>query len=167
MVSFTLSPHAWKNHWYGREGESLGALSVEELDRIRGQVRCDWSKNVINGSSMKHLDAEAVCIARKNYKEKHDSEYISAEVDRMTDEEFLTKQKLVVGGKLTNAAMVLLGNSDFDYLMDSPPRTMWRLYGSDNFVWDYKEFTIPFISVVDDVYAQIRNLKYRYMPKIR
>jgi ATP-dependent DNA helicase RecG len=82
----------------------------------------------------------------------------------MTDEEFLTKQKLVIGGKLTNAVMVLLGNSDFDYLMDTPPRIMWRLYGSDNFVRDYKEFTIPFISVVDDVYAQIRNLTYRYMP---
>jgi ATP-dependent DNA helicase RecG len=157
-------PTAWKNHWYGREGESLGALSVEELDRIRGQVRRDWSKNVIDGSSMEHLDADAVRIARESYKEKHGSEHISAEVDRMTDEEFLTKQKLVVGGKLTNAAMVLLGNSDFDYLMDSPPRIMWRLYGSDNFVRDYKEFTIPFISVVDDVYAQIRNLKYRYMP---
>jgi ATP-dependent DNA helicase RecG len=157
-------PTAWKNHWYGREGESLGALSVEELDRIRRQVRRDWSKNLIDGSSMKHLDVEAVRIARESYKERHNSEHISAEVDRMTDEEFLTKQKLIVEGKLTNSAMVLLGNSDFDYLMDSPPRIMWRLYGSDNFVRDYKEFTIPFISVVDDVYAQIRNLKYRYMP---
>ena len=39
-------PTAWKNHWYGREGESLGALSVEELDRIRGQARTDWSKQL-------------------------------------------------------------------------------------------------------------------------
>jgi ATP-dependent DNA helicase RecG len=156
-------PTAWKNHWYGREGESLGALSVDELDRIRGQVRRDWSKQVIEGSSMKHLDAEAVRIARENYKEKQNSEHISTEIDRMSDEDFLTKQKLIIGNKLTNAAMVLLGNSKFDYMMDTPPRIMWRLYGSDNSVKDYTEFTIPYIFVVDNVYAKVRNLKYRYM----
>lgn len=41
-AAVTAMPTAWKNHWYGREGESLGALSVEELDRIRGQVHRDW-----------------------------------------------------------------------------------------------------------------------------
>jgi ATP-dependent DNA helicase RecG len=60
--------------------------------------------------------------------------------------------------------MILLGNSDFDYLMDSPPRIMWRLYGSDNAVKDYMEFGIPFITVVDEVYTKVRNLTYRYMP---
>jgi ATP-dependent DNA helicase RecG len=157
-------PTAWKNHWYGREGESLGALSVEELDRLRGQVRRDWSKQLIDGSSIKHLDADAIRIARENYKEKQNSEHISAEIDKMSDEDFLTKQKLIIDGKLTNAAMALLGNSEFDYLMATPPHIMWRLYGSDNTVKDYTEFAIPFISVVDEVYARIRNLKYRYMP---
>jgi ATP-dependent DNA helicase RecG len=157
-------PTAWKNHWYGREGESLGALSVEELDRIRGQARRDWSKQLVEGSSVEHLSAGAIRIARENYKAKQNSKHISKEIDGMSDADFLTKLKLVIGGKLTNAAMVLLGNSDYDYLMDTPPRIMWRLYGSDNAVKGYKEFTIPFISVVDEVYANVRNLTYRYMP---
>lgn len=106
----------------------------------------------------------AIHIARENYKAKQNSEHISGEVDRMSDTDFLTKLKLVIGGKLTNAAMVLLGNSDYDYLMETQPRIMWRLYGSDKAVKDYKEFTIPFISVVDEVYANVRNLTYRYMP---
>lgn len=163
-TAVTAIPTAWKNHWYGREGESLGALSIEELDRLRGQVRRDWSKQVIDGSSIEHLDVDAVRIARENYKVKQNNEHISAEIDRMSDEDFLVKQKLIIGGKLTNAAMVLLGKSDYDYLMDTPPRIMWRLYSSDNAVKDYQEFTIPFISVVDKVYAKIRNLTYRYMP---
>jgi ATP-dependent DNA helicase RecG len=157
-------PTAWKNHWYGREGESLGALSMEELDRLRGQVRRDWSKQLIDGSSIEHLDADAVRIARENYKTKQNSEHISTEIDLMSDEDFLAKMKLVISGKLTNAAMTLLGDSDYDYLMDTPPRIMWRLYGSDNAVKDYTEFAIPFISVVDKVYAKVRNLTYRYMP---
>ncbi|MDR0380851.1 MAG: putative DNA binding domain-containing protein [Oscillospiraceae bacterium] len=157
-------PTAWKNHWYGREGESLGALSMEELDRLRGQVRRDWSKELIDGSTIAHLDADAVRIARENYKEKQNSKHISEEIDRMSDADFLSKLKLVIHGKLTNAAMALLGNSDYDYLMDTQPRIMWRLYGSDNAVKDYMEFTMPFILVVDKVYAKVRNLTYRYMP---
>ena len=157
-------PTAWKNHWYGREGESLSALSIEELDRIRSQVRRDWSKQLIESSSVNHLDANAVRIARENYKIKQNRSHISEEIYKMNDEEFLTKLKLIVDGKLTNAAMVLLGNSDFDYMMDSPPHMMWRLYGSDNMVKDYTEFGIPFITVVDEIYAKVRNLTYRYMP---
>lgn len=35
----TATPTGWNDHFYGRNGESLGALSVEELDRIRGQEK--------------------------------------------------------------------------------------------------------------------------------
>jgi len=44
---------------------------------------------------------------------------------------------------------------------------MWRLYGSNGMVKDYMEFNIPFITVVDKVYAKIRNLTYRYIPNRR
>lgn len=43
----TATPTGWNDHFYGRNGESLGALSVEELDRIRGQEKKDWSKQII------------------------------------------------------------------------------------------------------------------------
>lgn len=33
----TATPTGWYDHFYGRNGESLGALSVNEIDRIRGQ----------------------------------------------------------------------------------------------------------------------------------
>ena len=155
-------PTAWKGHWYGREGESLGALSPEELGRLRGQARRDWSKQLIDGSDIRHLDIEAIRIAREQFKEKNES--TGYEIDNLTDEQFLTKLKLIIGGKLTNAAMVLLGNPDFDYLLDWSPRVMWRLYSESGADKDYEEFRIPFITVVDRVYEKIRNLTYRYMP---
>ncbi len=163
-AAVTAVPTAWKNHWYGRDGESLVALSIEELDRLRGQARRDWSKQIIEGSSIKHLDAAAIRAARENYKIKQNREHISAEVDKMSDEQFLTKLKLLVDGKLTNAAMVLLGNPDHDRLLEPPARFMWRFYGAGDMVKDYEEFNIPFITVVDKVYAKVRNLTYRYMP---
>jgi ATP-dependent DNA helicase RecG len=160
-------PTAWKGHWYGRNGDSLSALSQEEIDRLRGQARRDWSRQVIEGAGVKHLDSDAVHIARENYKTKQNRDHISVEVDKMSDEEFLTKIKLIVDGKLTNAAMVLLGNPDHDNLLESPVRIMWRFYGSNGMVKDYMEFKTPYILVVDNVYAKIRNLVYRYMPDRR
>ncbi|GHU66150.1 hypothetical protein AGMMS49983_15210 [Clostridia bacterium] len=160
-------PTAWKNHWYGREGESLGALSVEELDRIRGQVRRDWSKQLIDGSSVEHLDAEALQIARSSYKVKLNKPHVGKEIDAMTDTEFLTKIKLMGDGKLTNAAIILLGSPDHDDLVSPPARAMWRLHGSNDVDLDYREFRIPFITVVDRLFGMVRKLTYRYIPNKR
>lgn len=82
----------------------------------------------------------------------------------MTDEQFLSKVKLIHEGKVTNAGMLLLGSADYDYLLASAPSIMWRLYGADGSDKDYEIFKIPFINVVDKVFAKVRNLTYRYMP---
>jgi ATP-dependent DNA helicase RecG len=166
-AAVTAMPTAWNGHWYGRDGESLVALSTDELDRLRGQARRDWSKQLIEGSGINHLDAEAIRIARENYKKKQNRSHITAETDKLSDEEFLTKLKLVAGGKLTNAAMVLLGNPEYDNLIDVPVRVMWRLYGNRDMLKDYMEFGIPYITVVDRVYDKVRNLTYRYIPNRR
>lgn len=117
----TAIPTGWNDHYYGRNGESLGALSIEEQDRIRGQEKKDWSKQIIHDVTIDCLDKSAIAIAREKYKEKMNRPHITEEVDKMTDEEFLTKTKLIINGKITNAAMLLLGNEDYDYLFNSPP----------------------------------------------
>jgi ATP-dependent DNA helicase RecG len=160
----TAIPTGWQNHYYGRNGESISALSVAEQDRIRGQEKKDWSKQTIEGATIDHLDKTAIATARQKYKEKMDRQHISDEVDSMSDIDFLTKLKLIINGKITNAAMVLLGNEDYDYLFSTPPETSWRLYDSSNNVKDYEIFKIPYITVSDRIFKNIRNLTYRYMP---
>lgn len=160
----TAIPTGWHDHFYGRNGESLGALSVEELDRIRGQEKKDWSKQLIEDATLDCLDKSAVALARQKYKEKMNRPHITEEVDKMTDEQFLTKIKLMIGGKLTNAAMVLLGNEDFDYMFSTPPEISWRLFDSKDCVKDYTIFKVPFITASERAFEKIRNLTYRYMP---
>lgn len=157
-------PTDWKTNYYERAGESLVPLKQYKIDAIRSQERRDWSKQVLEQANIKHLDKDAVALAREKYKEKMNQEHISKEVDAMSDEQFLTKIKLMIGGKITHAGMLLLGNSDFDYMFQSAPSIMWRLYGADNMDRDYAIFKIPFINVVDKVFAKVRNLTYRYMP---
>ena len=158
-------PTGWKNHFYGRNGESLGALSMDEQDRIRGQEKKDWSKQFVVDASIEDLDKDAIALAREKYKEKMKQRpHIIEEVDSMTDEEFLTKIKLLVNGRVTNAAMLLLGNEDKDYLFGTVPEAAWRLYDSKDDVKDYEIFKIPYITLSDRIFAKIRNLTYRYMP---
>jgi ATP-dependent DNA helicase RecG len=40
-------PVAWEGHYYGRDGESLGALNIQEIEQIRNQDReYDWSAQI-------------------------------------------------------------------------------------------------------------------------
>lgn len=157
-------PTDWKTNYYERAGESLVPLKQYKIDAIRSQERRDWSKQVLEQAAIEHLDKDAVALAREKYKEKMNQKHISKEVDVMSDEQFLTKIKLMINGKITHAGMLLLGNSDYDYMFQSAPSIMWRLYGANNMDRDYAIFKIPFINVVDKVFAKVRNLTYRYMP---
>lgn len=157
-------PTAWKNKYYARSGESLVPLSQYKIDTIRNQERQDWSKHILRGASIKNLDTKTIQLAREKYKEKMNRPHISEEIDSMSDVEFLTKMKLLIDGKVTNTAMLLLGNPDYDYLFPNAPVMMWRLYDDMGEVKDYEIFTIPFLTIADRIFNKIRNLMYRYMP---
>ena len=157
-------PTAWNNRYFARNGDSLIPLQQYKIDEIRNQDRRDWSKLILKGATIEHLDKAAIALAREKYKEKMGREHITEEIDGMTDEEFLGKLKLIREGGVTHAAMILLGSPDHDDLFENPPQLMWRLYGADGEVKDYAIFTIPFITVADRAFAKIRNLTYRYMP---
>lgn len=157
-------PTAWKTRYYARNGDSLVPLSQGKIDMIRMQERRDWSKQLVYGSSIDYLDSDAIALAKEKYIEKMDQPHIKEEVKDMTDEQFLTKIKLMVNGQLTKAALLLLGKEEHDNLFETAPVIMWRLYAANGEVRDYKIFKIPFLFVVDQVFAKIRNLTYRYMP---
>lgn len=45
-------PISYKGHYYGRDGESLVALNIHELETIRNQVKqFDWSAQLVKGDS--------------------------------------------------------------------------------------------------------------------
>ena len=163
-AAITGIPTSWKTVYYARSGESLVSLQQSKIDQIRAQERYDWSKQLIDGTSIECLDPDAIQLARQKYKEKMSGPQAENEINQMTDDEFLTKTKLMINGRLTHAALLLLGNPDYDYLFSTPPKVMWRLYGTNGSDKDYEIFGIPFINVIDKVFMKIRNLTYRYMP---
>ena len=142
-------------------------MSQDKIDRIRGERRVDWSREIVDGATFSHLDPAAIAMARKNYREKLTAANNPAavqELDNYTDIQFLSKLKLIRDGKITKAAFVLLGNSDCDDLLEFTPFIMWRLYDSKGNTIDHNIFGTPFILAVDKVYGKVRNLTYRYLP---
>lgn len=154
---------SWKGHYYGRDGESLGALHDNERDRIRIQnAALDWSAQVISEATIDDLSKEAIDFARKQYIEKNKSK--ESEIQQWDDATFLNKARVAINGKITRAAILLLGKSESNhYLNPAQAKISWILKDKDNVEKDYEHFSCPFILSVNQVQKKIRNLKYRYI----
>ncbi len=157
------TPMNWKGYPYGRVGESLVALDARKIEQIKVTANYDWTRRIIEKATINDLDIEAIKKAREQFKIKNQGKEIAKEIDNLTDEEFLNKAKVTINGKITKAAMLLLGKNEKDYLIeDYNPKITWKLYDENNVI-DYEHFGIPFILNVDKVREKIRNLRYRYM----
>jgi len=157
-------PTSWKGHFYGREGESLGPLNLQEIGQIRSQnTRQDWSADICVEASVNDLHPDAVRKARELYSQKNPEQ--QAEANKWDDITFLNKIKLAVRGQLTRAALVLLGRPEAaSFLSPSQAQITWVVYNDKNTELDYKHYGPPFLLQADKVLANIRNLNYRYLP---
>ncbi|MDP2303830.1 MAG: putative DNA binding domain-containing protein [Ignavibacteria bacterium] len=156
-------PVSWKGHYYGRDGESLGALHDTERDRIKIQnTALDWSAQLVPDATIDDLSKEAIEFARKQYIEKNKK--IEAEILKWDDITFLNKAKVCIQSKITRTAILLLGKPESDHFINpAQAKISWILKDKENLEKDYEHFGCPFIISVNEVKNKIRNLKYRYI----
>ena len=169
MFKITASPRnivmKWKGIAFGRDGESLKPLNQSKMDEIRHQTpEPDWSAELVPNATIDDLDEVAIAKARKMFKKVH-SRIPAEEVNRWSTEEFLSKCELMVDGKLTRAAIILLGKMFSDSkLRPAVAEVTWTLRDEKQDVVDYEHFSVPFILTVDEILAKIHNLTLREMP---
>jgi len=158
-------PVAWAGHYYGRDGEELNALNLEELERIRTQNReNDWSIGICNQATISDLSKEAIIKARKLYAIKNPN--LHNNIKLWDDITFLNKAKLCIKGKITRTAILLLGKPESEHFISpAVAKISWILKDRDNIEKDYAHFSCPFLLNIEEVYKKIRNLKYRYLPE--
>ena len=155
-------PISFDGHFYGRDGESLVPLNLEEIERIRNQGSFfDWTSQIIFDATIEDLDETAIKKARSEFI-KRNPKY-TEEVDSWNNRKFLDKAKLTIKGKITRSALILLGKEEGEHFLGSYVKIRWNLKTIDNQDKDYDIFSIPFILAIDEVYKKIRNLKYRYL----
>ena len=158
-------PTTWNGAAYEREDESTGPLSMDKLDLIRSQIGVDWSKEIVKEADLSDLDEEAVTEARRLFIKRQAYEKKStALLEKLSDTEILNKAGILIKGRVTNTALILLGKAESHYLFDGfIPRITWTLYNGDGSVKAYEHFDMPLLLAVDKVYGKIRNEKYRYI----
>lgn len=156
-------PIAFDGHYYGRDGEELSPLNLEEIERIRQQVVSqDWSAGLVPDATLSDLDESAIALARANYLIKHPSK--AKELATWDDQTFLNKAKLTIRGKITRTAIILLGKEESEHFISpAVAKIRWILKDNTGKERDYEQFTCPLLLAVDKVYNKIRNLKYRYL----
>ena len=156
-------PVAWNGHYYARDGESLVPLNLEKIERIRKQNRIDdWSITICKEASLADLSKEAIVKARELFMVKNPN--LTADIEEWDDVTFLNKAKLCIKGRITCAAILLLGKPESEhFLHPSIARISWILKDRDNIEKDYAHFSCPFLLTTEQVYGKIRYIKYRYL----
>lgn len=157
-------PTTWKGIAYDRNNESLVPLNETKRNIILSTVNIDWTRQIVEGLTVSDLDKDAILKAREQFKKKNENKSIADEIDKMDDISFLNKAKVLLNGKVTRAAWLLLGKEDTNtYVENYIPTITWKLQEGTNII-DYEHFTIPFIITMEKASEKIRNLRYRYMP---
>lgn len=155
-------PISFDGHFYGRDGESLAPLNLEEIERIRNQDSfCDWTAKIVPDATIEDLDVTAIKKARIEFI-KRNPKY-TEDIDSWDNRKFLDKTKLTIKGEITRSALILLGKDEAEHFLGSFVKIRWNLRTTDNQDKDYEIFSIPFVLAIDEVNMKIRNLKYRYL----
>lgn len=156
-------PIAWKGHYHARAGESLSHLGLDKLDEMRAQtVQTDWSAQVVAEARCEDLDDRAVAKAKQLFAQKHANRIPLGEVVAWDDMTFLSRAKLVQHGKLTRAALLLLGKAESAHLLSPyPAQLTWKLEGQER---AYQHFGLPFLMSTSALYQKIRNIQVRLLP---
>jgi ATP-dependent DNA helicase RecG len=157
-------PTTWREAPYGRIFESLGYLALNKIDTIRSQAAdADWSAQPCDTATLDDLHSEAVASAREKFKAKNPQ--LAEEIDDTDNLTFLTKAKLAISGRLTRAALILLGKPESTHhLSPAVVKMSWLLRDEEGNTKDYVHFEPPFLLNSERLFGKIRNLTYRYMP---
>ena len=159
-------PVAWRGHYYGRDGEALGALALHELEAIRAPSGLrDWSAVCVEGG-WQVLEPAALSRARELYRRRHAFHgQVLAELERWDDREFVHRLRLARNGELTRAALLLMGKADAVALLGgADPRLTWVLRDHAAQIVTHQHFGLPFLVALDSLVARIRIIDVPLLP---
>ena len=159
--------YAHKKAWQ-RVEDSLVEMTQERLAAILEEPifeAKDWSAEIVPNATLADLDELAEAKARVMFKKVHASKIPTEEIDTWTVEELLCNSGIMIDGKLTRAAIILLGKTVSVFkLRPAVVEVTWTLRDGRQEVVDYEHFTVPFILTVDQILSKIRNLTMRELP---
>lgn len=171
------APVAFQNIRYIRidsHKTKLGDHSDKEarLWEVLGQ-KADWSGELVAGATLDDLSPEAIEMARKRFteylvKSERDGErheQIRLEAADWDVPTLLNKAKLTKLGRITRAALLLLGKDESaHFLAPADTKISWVLRDANNTTKSSQHFSLPLLLSTDKVFSYIRNVTIEHMP---
>ena len=114
----------------------------------------DWTGNVVNDADIRSLDIGALRAARAMFCERFPDK--AAESASWDDQTFLSKTGVLKRGRVTVAALLLLGKKGAGQLPDTVC-IRWRLIGQDGAVEDSRTFQGPMLLTATQAVSMVRN----------
>lgn len=168
------APVAFSGRRYIRVGSHKKPLSEHpERERRIWEIvsgpAVDWSAEICDAATIDALDPVAIKRARSEYAERFEGDpkksHLATEVWEWDDLTFLNKIRVAVDGKLTRAALILLGKPEaVHHVAPANVRMSWILKDDSNVEQDYRHYDPPLLLAVDELLANIRNLTIRHLP---
>lgn len=136
-------------------------------------VKEDWSGALVPEATLADLDPEAVAAARVRFTDyllrsepdagRHDA--IRTEAAGWSDETLLNKAHVTKQGRVTRAALLLLGKDESShFLAPVDAKISWILRDADNGTVTSQPFGLPFLLATERAFARIRNVTLDHMP---
>ena len=160
------TPVAFENEEYIRIGSHLTVLKkYPDLLRSILNSHIDWSAQVNVNARIEDLDTHAISLARRKFSDKSINKSFYKDIANWSDIQLLDKMKITINGKITNAALILLGKPEAAHLL-SPhvAQITWKLDTEEK---GYEHFGMPFYLEVNSVLSRIRNVVYKFFPDNR
>ncbi|MEO7703548.1 MAG: ATP-binding protein [Thermoflexales bacterium] len=122
---------AWNDRgtYLMRSGDALLPMSDERLSRIHAEAGTDFSAEYCSDASLADLDPAAINLLRQLWQRKAPGQTILTR----SDERLLADTELIFGGRITWAALILLGTRE----------ALGRLLGQAEVVFEYRSSDAP------------------------
>ncbi|MBC7472304.1 MAG: hypothetical protein H7196_03550 [candidate division SR1 bacterium] len=156
-----INYNCYKNDCYQRIGASNKKLTIEEYHQKRlSQNIADWSGQICENATLDDLDLNTIELLKKDIQQYKPSSWDSKYSNKL-NAELLTRLGLVINNKITNACILMFGQSEKfenDKRFTGFARIQWQYY-PDKDVTKYgktrEQFFIPFYPAIKEIWQKI------------
>ncbi len=138
-----------------RSGEELIPMPDKVLFSILQETDPDYSQAICEGVTINELDKEAIAILKDKYARKQNNPTFTS----LSDYQALSDLKLIIGQKVTNAAVLLVGKKELieNYFPQAKLQLEFRNTESQERFDKRVSFISPFYILIDQLWKVIND----------
>lgn len=146
--------------WIRVDSHTTDLTPYPEWIRKIYNSKIDWTSCIIEDATIEDLDEDAIQLARNGYKQRFPD--FAEVLQTWDDTTFLDKAGLTQEGKITRAAMLLVGKQEKAYKLGHIAQLDWKCFQDGEIIGQL--FTIPFLKTTTDLMLKIRNFRIKIYP---